>query len=75
MMNNFWSDHELKAAEYAKRAAMHYTKAAEYNDSGKIEKALHHALLAATDMDYSTQHAKLANDYCFKIMMDDMLEI
>ena len=73
-MDNVWSDHELKAAEYAKRAAMHYQKAAECNDSGNIEKALHYALLAATDMDYSTIHAKQANDYCFKIMINDMLE-
>jgi hypothetical protein len=73
-MNNVWSDHELKAAEYAKWAAVHYKKAAEYNDCGKIEKALHHALLAATNMDYSSLHAKQANDYCFKTMIDDMLE-
>jgi hypothetical protein len=73
-MNNVWSEHELKAAEYAKRAAMHYQKAAEFNDSGNIEKALHYALLAANDMDTSTIHAKQANDYCFKIMLNDMLE-
>lgn len=73
-MNNVWSDHELKAAEYAKRAVIHYTKAAEYNDSGNLEKALHYALLAANDMDYSTQHAKYANDYCYKFMINDLLE-
>ena len=73
-MKNVWSDHELKAAEYTKRAAMNYTKAAEYNDSGTHEKTLHYALLAANDMDYSTQHAKYANDYCYKSMINDMLE-
>jgi hypothetical protein len=73
-MNNVWSDHELKAAEYAKRAALNYIKAAEYNDSGNLQQALHYALLAANDMDYSAQHAKYANDYCYKAMLNDMLE-
>ena len=73
-MNNVWTDHELKAAEYAHRAALNYKKAAECNDSGNIERALHHALEAATYMDYSSQHAKQANDYYIKTVIDDMLE-
>jgi hypothetical protein len=73
-MNNEWSEHALKAAEYANWASIHYKKAAECNDMGDIERALHHALLAATDMDYSSQHAKKANDYCIATMIGDMLE-
>ena len=73
-MNNDWTIHELKAAEYAQRAAFHYKIAAEYHDKGNIEKALHHALLAANNVDNSTIHAKQANDYCFKTLINDLLE-
>jgi hypothetical protein len=73
-MNNGWSYHELMAAEHAKRAELHHKKAAEYYDLGDIEKALHYALLAASDMDYSTQHALQANDYCMTTIINDLLE-
>ena len=73
-MNNTWSFHQLKAAEHAKRAAIHYKKAAEYTDSGDLERAIHYACLAASDMDYSTQHAKQAFDYCFTKMINDTTE-
>lgn len=73
-MNNLWSEHELKAADHAKRAATHHKKAAEYNDSGDNEKALYYALLAATDMDYTTQHAKQAIDNGITTIINDMLE-
>jgi len=73
-MNNVWTDQELKAAEFARRAAMNYKKSAEYHESGDIEKALHHALLAATEIEYSTLHANKATDYYIKTIIDDMLE-
>lgn len=73
-MNKIWSDHELKAAKYAQNAVEHFTKAALYNDMGNLKMALHYALLAANDMDYSTQHAKHANDYCYRFMINDQFE-
>jgi hypothetical protein len=74
-MNNVWSEHELKAADFAKLASIHFQKAAEFNDAGDFEQALHQALLAATDMEYSTLHAKQANDYCFENMIQETLEL
>lgn len=73
-MKNVWSEHELKAAEFAKLAAIHFEKAAEFNNAGDFEQALHQALLAATNMDHSSMHAKEANDYCFKNMISDIFE-
>ena len=73
-MNNVCSGHELKAAEYAQRAALNYKKAVEYNDSGNIEMALHHALLAATELDHSSQHAKKVTDFYVKTIIDNMFE-
>lgn len=64
-MKSVWSEHELKASEFAKLASIHFKKAAEFNDAGDFEQALHQVLLAATDMDHSSMHAKKANDYCY----------
>lgn len=73
-MKNVWSDHHLKAAEHVEKAALHYKRAAEYYQAGNPEEAIHHALLAITHIDYSSEYAQLANDYCFKTMMNDMPE-
>ena len=73
-MKNAWSEHHLKAAGHAEKAAVHYKWAAEYYEAGNPEKAIHHALLAITHIDYSLEHAQQAKEYCFKIMINDMLE-
>jgi hypothetical protein len=73
-VKNVWSDHQIKAAEHAERAAMHYKRAAEYYEAGNPEKAIHHALLAIMQINYSSVHARQANEYCFKTMIDDLLE-
>lgn len=73
-MKNIWSDHQLKAANHAERAAIHYKRAAEYYDAGNHERAIHHALLAVTHIDYSSEHARQANDFCFTYMMNDLPE-
>jgi hypothetical protein len=74
-MNNLRSEHELKAAEFAKLASIHFQKAAEFNDAGDVEHAIHQFLLAATDIDYSSIHAKQANDYSFNNMINDTPEL
>jgi len=71
---NIWSEHHVKAAKHANLAAIHYKRAADYFEVGEREKAIHHALLAITQIDYSSQHARQANEFCFKTMMNDMLE-
>jgi hypothetical protein len=73
-VRNIWSDHHLKAAEHAQKAALHYKRAAEYFNAGNPDKAIHHALLAITQIDYSSEHAQQANEFCFKTMINDMLE-
>ena len=73
-MNNIWSDQHLKAAEHAEKAALHYKRAAEFYNAGNPEKAIHHALLAITHIDHSSEHAQQANEYCFKTMINDMPE-
>lgn len=73
-MKNVWSDHHLKAAEHAKKAALHYQRAAECYEAGDPEKAIHHALMAITHIDYSSEHAQQANEFCFRAMINDMLE-
>ncbi len=73
-MNNLWKQHELKAAAFAKLAAIHFQKAAEFNDAGDFAQALHQSLLAATNMDRSSLHAKQANDYCFRKLICDTNE-
>ncbi len=74
-MDSIWSRHALKAAEFAELAAVHFQKAAEFNNAGDFEQALKQALLAATEMDYSTQYAKEANDYCFDNMPDYLTDL
>ncbi len=71
---NTWSEQHLKAAKHAQWAAAHYRKAADYYKAGKTEKAIHHALLAITQIDYSSQRAQQAKEYCFKAMLDDSPE-
>ena len=73
-MNNDWSNHVLKAAERAQRAAMLYKKAAGQNDSGDVGEALHFAYLAAVEMEYSTQHAIEADECCKSTMIYDTLD-
>jgi hypothetical protein len=73
-MDKFWSHHALKAAESAELAAVHYQKAAQLNNAGDFEEALKQALLAAAEMDNSTQHAKQANDYYYRNMINDLAE-
>lgn len=73
-MNNDWTTHQLKAAEYAQRAAFHYKIAAEFNAMGNIEKAIQNARLAVINIDNSISQARHANEYCFKSIIDDMLE-
>jgi hypothetical protein len=65
-MTNLLSEHELKAAEFAKLASIHFQKAAEFNDAGDSEHAIHQALIAATAMNNSSMHARQANDYYLK---------
>lgn len=74
-MDNTWSYLELKAAEYARRASMHYIKSAQNYNSCNLEEALQHALSAATDLEYSTRYAQQAYDYCFDTMSDDQPEM
>lgn len=73
-MKNIWSEHHLKAAKHAQWAAMHYRRAAGYYDSGNTEKAIHYALLAINQLDYSSYHAQQANEYYFKTMTDNLPE-
>jgi hypothetical protein len=73
-MKEIWSHHALKASEFAKYAAKHFEKAAELNDEGDYEQALEQTLLAVTNMDYSTQHAKQANEYCFMTEVNELPE-
>lgn len=74
-MNNEWTEHILKAAKYAEWASLHYKVASDYKDSGDFERALYHTLVGATDLDYASQHAKIANEYVYKSSKNDMLEI
>jgi hypothetical protein len=74
-MNDEWNDHILKAAKYAEWASLHYKVAADYKESGDLERALYHALIGATDLDYASQHAKIANDHIYKSSKNGMLEI
>lgn len=62
------------AAVQAEKAALHYKKAAEYYEAGNPEMAIHHALVAVTHIDHSSEHAQQANEYCFTVMMNDMQE-
>lgn len=73
IVKNSWSEHHIKATKHATRAAIHYKRAADYYEAGNNEKAIHHALLAIAQIDYSSLHAQQANEYCFKTMMNDML--
>ncbi len=73
-MKNIWSEHHEKAAKHAEWAAMHYRKAADYYKAGNPQKAIHHALLAITQIDYSSQHSQQANEYYFKNMTGDLPE-
>ncbi len=74
-MSDEWSEHILKAAKYAEWASLHYKVAADYKESGDLERALYHALIGATDLDYASQHAKTANDQLYKSTKNGMLEI
>jgi hypothetical protein len=73
-MKNIWSEHQRKAAKHAEWAASHYRRAAKYYLTGDTEKAIHHALMAVTQLDYTSQHARQANEYCFKAMMNNTFE-
>ena len=73
-MENSWSEHHRKAAEHAEKAALHYKEAAEYYEKGNPDKAIHQALLAVSHLDYSSEHAQQANEYCFKTMFNDLLD-
>lgn len=72
-MKNNWSEHNIKAAKHAEWAASHYRRAADYYLAGDTEKAIHHAIMAIMQLDYSSKHAQEANDYCFKTMMNNFL--
>jgi hypothetical protein len=74
-MGDEWSEHILKAAKYAEWASLHYKVSADYKESGDLERALYHALIGATDLDYASQHAKMANDHIYKGSKNGMLEI
>ncbi len=74
-MNDEWSEHILKAAKYAEWASLHYKIAADNKRSGDLQKALYHALIGATDLDYASQHAKLANDHIYKSAENGMPEM
>ena len=74
-MGDDWSEHILKAAKYAEWASLHYKVASDYKKSGDFERALYHALIGATDLDYASKHAKIANDQLYKSSKNDILEI
>lgn len=74
VVKNVWTEHHVKAAKHAEWAAIHNRRAADYYEAGNIEKAIHHALIAIEQIDYSSQHAQQANDYCFKNMIDNLPE-
>ncbi len=74
-MDDDWSEHILKAAKYAEWASLHYKVAADYKETGDMERALYHALIGATDLDYASRHAKIANDRFYRSSKNGTLEI
>jgi len=58
------AEHHRKAAEHLQQAALHHKEAAKQHETGKHEKAAHHAHLARGHQDHAMREAaEAAEEY------------